>query len=175
MTSKSLDLGCGKNIRNPFNCESLYGLDIRERPEENIKTCDLTIEPIPFEDNFFDCVSAFDFIEHIPRIIYAPNRRFPFIELMSEIYRVLKMGGVFLSVTPAFTQEAAWRDPTHVNIITENTFPLYFDDVNCWGRDYGFRGAFHIEGQQWAEGGFHLETLMKKVPELTAPNLSKEI
>ena len=175
MTSKSLDLGCGKNIRNPFNCESLYGLDIRERPEENIKTCDLTIEPIPFEDNFFDCVSAFDFIEHIPRIIYAPNRRFPFIELMNEIYRVLKMGGGFLSVTPAFPQESAWRDPTHVNIITENTFPLYFDNVNCWGRDYGFRGAFHIEGQQWAEGGFHLETLMKKVPELTAPNLSKGI
>ena len=169
MTTKSLDLGCGKNIRNPFNCEFLYGLDIRERPEENIKSCDLTIEPIPFEDNFFDCVSAFDFIEHIPRIIYAPNRRFPFIELMSEIYRVLKMGGVFLSVTPAFPKQEAYMDPTHVNIITEHTFLAYFDDVNCWGRDYGFKGAFHIEGQQWGASGFHLETLMKKVPEL-APN-----
>ena len=166
MTTKTLDLGCGLNIRNPFNLDEVYGLDIRQRQEENIRTCDLAVEPIPFPDNFFDCVSAFDFIEHIPRILYLPHRRFPFIELMSEVYRVLKIDGIFLSVTPAFPQEAAWRDPTHVNIITEQTFPLYFDDVNCWGRDYGFKGAFHIEGQRWGEGSVHLETLMKKVPEL---------
>lgn len=166
MTTKTLDLGCGLNIRNPFGLDEVYGLDIRQREEENIKTCDLAVDPIPFPDNFFDCVSAFDFIEHIPRILYLPHRRFPFIELMSEIYRVLKIDGLFLSITPAFPQEAAWRDPTHVNIITEQTFPLYFDDINCWGRDYGFKGAFHIEGQRWSEGGFHLETLMKKVPEL---------
>lgn len=166
MTTKTLDLGCGLSIRNPFNLDEIYGLDIRKRQEENVRACDLAVEPIPFPDNFFDCVSAFDFIEHIPRILYLPHRRFPFIELMNEVYRVLKIDGVFLSVTPAFPQEAAWRDPTHVNIITEQTFPLYFDDVNCWARDYGFKGAFHIEGQRWGEGGVHLETLMKKVPEL---------
>jgi SAM-dependent methyltransferase len=171
MKTKTLDLGCGLNIRNPFNMDEVYGIDIRERKEENIQTCDLTIETIPFPDNYFDCVSAFDFIEHIPRIIYCPSRRFPFIELMSEAYRVLKLGGLFLSVTPAFPHEAAWRDPTHVNIITEQTFPLYFDDINCWGRDYGFKGAFHIESQKWFEGGAHLETLMRKVPEL-APKVT---
>ena len=166
MTTKTLDLGCGLNIRNPFGMDAVYGLAIRPREEENIKTCDLAVEPIPFPDDFFDSVSAFDFIEHIPRILYLPERRFPFIELMNEIYRVLKINGLFLSVTPAFPQEAAWRDPTHVNIITEQTFPLYFDNVNCWGRDYGFKGAFNIEGQRWSQGGFHLETLMKKVTEL---------
>jgi SAM-dependent methyltransferase len=166
MMTRTLDLGCGLNIRNPYGFDEVYGLDIRPRKEENIRTCDLAVEPIPFPDNYFDCVSAFDFIEHIPRILYIPQRRFPFIELMSEIYRVLKLEGVFLSVTPAFPQEGAWRDPTHVNIITEQTFPLYFDNVNCWGRDYGFKGAFHIEGQQWSAGGVHLETLMRKVPEL---------
>ncbi len=165
---RSLDIGCGLNIRNPFNMDEIYGIDIRERAEENILTCDLAVEAIPFPDDYFDCVSAFDFIEHIPRILYIPHRRFPFIELMNEIYRVLKPEGIFLSVTPAFPQEAAWRDPTHVNVITEQTFPLYFDDVNCWGKDYGFTGSFHVELQQWGENGVHLETLMKKVAKLQA-------
>jgi len=123
---RSLDIGCGLNIRNPFNMDEIYGIDIRERAEENILTCDLAVEAIPFPDDYFDCVSAFDFIEHIPRILYIPHRRFPFIELMNEIYRVLKPEGIFLSVTPAFPQEAAWRDPTHVNVITEQTFPPIF-------------------------------------------------
>jgi SAM-dependent methyltransferase len=91
---------------------------------------DLAIESIPFPSEYFDYVSAYDFIEHVPRIIYNPTRRFCFIELMNEIYRVLKMGGTFASFTPAFPKEAAFIDPTHVNIITENTFPLYFDNKN---------------------------------------------
>ena len=48
MTTKTSDLGCGLNVRNPFNAEEVYGLDIRERSEQNILTCDLAIEPIPF-------------------------------------------------------------------------------------------------------------------------------
>jgi hypothetical protein len=38
----------------------------------------------------------------------------------------------------------AFRDPTHVNIITDETFPLYFDDSNRWASIYGFSGAFRI-------------------------------
>ena len=84
---------------------------------------------------------------------------------MNEIHRVLKAGddsGKFLSFTPAFPQSAAWRDPTHVNIITEETFPLYFDDKNRWATQYGFKGAFQILQQEWR--GPHLVTVMKKIP-----------
>ena len=102
MTSKTLDLGCGVNPRNPFGADELYGIDIRPNENENIRVADLAIEPIPFPDEYFDFVTAYDFIEHIPRIIYNPNRRFCFIELMNEIYRVLKAGGSFFSSTPAF-------------------------------------------------------------------------
>ena len=92
-----------------------------------------------------------------------PQRRFCFVELMNEIYRVLKPGGTFLSFTPAFPAAAAWRDPTHVNIITEETFPLYFDDQNRLASVYGFNGYFQIMGQRWHENKIHLITEMKKV------------
>lgn len=158
---KSLDLGCGINPKNPLNIEEVYGIDIRENIEKNIKMADLAIEPIPFDDGFFDCVTAFDFIEHIPRLIYAPSRRFCFVELMNEIHRVLKLNGLFLSSTPAFPHGSAWQDPTHVNIITEHTFPCYFDNVNRWASIYGFNGYFKIEEQVW--DGAHLRVAMRKV------------
>ncbi len=163
MTTKTLDIGCGKNPRNPFSMDEVYGIDIREDIDAKISRADLAVEPIPFADEFFDGVSAFDFIEHVPRVIYMPHRRFCFVELMNEIHRVLKTGGKFLSFTPAFPAAAAWRDPTHVNIITEETFPLYFDYQNRLASMYGFNGYFQITEQRWHENKIHLITVMTKV------------
>lgn len=163
MPTKSLDLGCGGNPKNPFQCDEVFGIDILPSESKSILAADLAVEPIPFLSEQFDVVTAFDFIEHIPRIIYNPGRRFCFVELMNEIYRVLKPGGVFLSFTPAFPKAAAWRDPTHVNIITEETFPLYFDNLNRLASVYGFSGHFKIEDQKWHENNLHLVTLMRKV------------
>lgn len=160
--TRSLDLGCGKNPKNPFNADELFGIDVREDLEANIKCADLVVEPIPFDDDFFEYVTAHDFLEHVPRIIYAPARRNAFVELMNEIYRVLKTGGLFLSLTPAYPHAEAFRDPTHVNIITDQTFVAYFDNVNRWASSYGFKGAFHIRLQEWR--GPHLLTVMQKTP-----------
>ncbi|GBG12869.1 uncharacterized protein NMK_0404 [Novimethylophilus kurashikiensis] len=161
MATTSLDLGCGLNPKNIFNAEVVYGIDVRNDTANNIVKADLVIEPIPFDSNFFDFVTAHDFLEHIPRLIYAPQRRNPFVELMSEVFRVLKPGGKFLSQTPAYPHAEAFCDPTHVNIITEQTFPYYFDDVNNWGAIYGFNGSFRILSQSWQ--GPHLITIMEKV------------
>jgi hypothetical protein len=49
---------------------------------------------------------------------------------MNEIFRTLKPGGIFFSKTPAYPISAVFSDPTHVNNITADTFPLYFDDTN---------------------------------------------
>jgi SAM-dependent methyltransferase len=160
--SRSLDIGCGLAPRNPFRAEEIYGIDIRHSEDKRIRAADLALEPIPFESNYFDFCSAFDFIEHIPRVIYAPERKFCFVDLMSEIFRVLKPGGKFLSFTPAFPAPAAWRDPTHVNIITTETFPLYFDKKNCFAKVYGFVGGFEIEKQYWHEDKIHLVSILKK-------------
>ncbi|HEV3429023.1 MAG TPA: methyltransferase domain-containing protein [Paraburkholderia sp.] len=158
--TRTLDLGCGPNPKNPFNANELYGVDVRNLGP-NIVSADLVIEPIPFESGMFDFVTAFDFIEHVPRLLYVPHRRNCFVELMNEIWRVLKVGGQFLALTPAYPHAPAFRDPTHVNIITEETFPLYFDDKNRWAAMYGFTGAFEVIEQQWR--GPHLLSIMRKV------------
>jgi SAM-dependent methyltransferase len=142
--STTLDIGCGSKPRNPFGARILHGIDIREDLEKNIKYADLTIEKIPYPDESFDFVTAYDFIEHVPRILYLPERRFPFIELMNEIHRTLKPNGIFLSHTPIFPFSPVFRDPTHVNIITEETFPMYFDDKTQLGKMYGFNGSFKV-------------------------------
>ena len=149
MMSKTLDLGCGPNPRNPFNADEIFGVDIQEIKGKNFFKLDLAIDPLSFKDNFLDYVTAFDFLEHIPRLIYIPHRKYPFVDLMSEIYRVLKPGGKFLSYTPAFPSAQAFRDPTHKNIITFETLSLYFDNKNCMAKAYGFIGGFEIEKQEW--------------------------
>ncbi len=163
MKRKTLDLGCGTTPKNPFELEEVYGIDIRDDVDAGIRAADLAIEPIPFPDDYFDAVSAFDFIEHIPRVIYTPERRNCFVELMNEIYRVLKLDGLLYSFTPAHPAPEALRDPTHVNIITEETFPLYFDDKHRMASAYGFYGRFRIEEQRWHENKIHLITIMRKV------------
>ncbi len=87
---KSLDLGCNNRPRNPYHCENLYGVDLGNFEIENVtyKQANLALEPIPFENDYFDYVTAFDFIEHIPRILLKGEiTRAPFIELMNEIWR----------------------------------------------------------------------------------------
>lgn len=123
--SRTLDLGCGENPKNPFQADESFGIDIRGNERlKTVKCADLAVEPIPFPEGYFDFVTAFDFLEHVPRILYLPARRFPFVEVMNEIYRVLKTNGVLLSHTPAYPYAPAFRDPTHVNIITRGDFSL---------------------------------------------------
>ncbi len=161
MHTTTLDLGCGKKPKNPFNATKVYGIDLFEDESIGVTKRDLTVEKIPHRNEFFNFVTAFDFIEHVPRIIYMPEKRNPFIELMNEISRVLSPGGLFLSFTPAYPNIAAFSDPTHVNIITEQTFPLYFDSNVNWAGIYGYKGSLRMVRQEWR--GVHLQTIMKKV------------
>lgn len=150
----TLDLGCGGNIRNPFGATKEFGVDIRNDLSENIKHADLSVEAIPFADDSFDFCTAFDVLEHIPRHSWAHGRtRMAFLDLMNEIHRVLKPGGFFLHSTPAYPSKQAFQDPTHVNIITEDTIPNYFCEPCSWARNlgYGFSGSFELIEQRWLQ------------------------
>lgn len=145
MSKRHLDIGCGAYPRNPFHQDTVFGVDLGfYESDVEIRQANLAIEPIPFNDNFFDSVSAFDFLEHIPRqtLDYAAGQvRFPFIELMQEVWRVLKPGGQFYALTPAYPAAEAFQDPTHVNIITPVTHSYFCGDDPHAAR-YGFSGRF---------------------------------
>jgi SAM-dependent methyltransferase len=157
--TRSLDLGCGRNLRNPYQATEAFGIDIVSQENLRVSVADLVIEPIPHPDNFFDYITAYDFIEHIPRVLYINGiRRQPFIELMNEIWRVLTPGGTLRAHTPAFPKAMAFTDPTHVNIITEDTYRYFCgEDHDQLARSYGFTGMFNLKTQHWdREWDYHL-------------------
>lgn len=159
-TGRHLDLGCGGKPRNPYEYDQLCGIDIIRHPdlgaEVEFRQANLSTGPIPFEDNTFDAVSAFDFIEHVPRVLpdSAGGTRLPFIDLMNEIWRVLKPDGRFYAITPAYPGEEAFRDPTHVNIITQLTH-RYFCDEKRFAKNYGFTGEFEAVRVGWVHPRLH--------------------
>ena len=158
--SLSIDLGSGLAPRNHFLCDQSAGLDIRSSP--HVIACNLSIEPIPYGNEAVSVIIAFDFLEHVPRLL-ADSRggtRYPFLELVDEIYRVLEPGGLFFSSTPCHPWPMAYSDPTHVNIMTEETLHHYFCKPKLWARIYGFEGSFELVDHGWIGG--HYNALLRK-------------
>ncbi len=143
--TRHLDLGCGARPRNPYQRDELFGIDIVGHGAHVLRA-NLAVAPIPFEDDHFDSVSAYDFLEHVPRVLPTADgadTRFPFIELMNEIWRVLKEGGRFYASTPVYPAPQVFVDPTHVNVLTNETHG-YFTRPALGAGVYGFKGDFAL-------------------------------
>jgi SAM-dependent methyltransferase len=150
---RHLDLGSGLNPRNPLRAQEIFGLDIRGTDSldsgagSKVLKWNAIGQRIPFPDHFFSSCSAFDFLEHVPRLWPAADGisvSFPFVDLMSEIYRVLMPGGILLAATPVYPSLDALTDPTHVNFLTVDSH-RYFCGFEPGAQMYGFRGSFHAE------------------------------
>ena len=143
----SVDLGGGSTPRNPFNAQRLINVDSSVEGPDVIK-CLVGFEELPLEDSSVEFVTAYDFLEHLPRVIYKGDKLInPFINAMNDVWRILKPGGVFFASTPAYPHPHTFQDPTHVNIITDGTYKYFTKEHLNFGRSYGFIGNFIMNKQ----------------------------
>jgi ubiquinone/menaquinone biosynthesis C-methylase UbiE len=134
-----LDVGCGLAYGTALMAESakkIMGIDYdaetvvdnqqRYSSITNIAFQQGAVPPLPFADQSFDVVTAFQFIEHIH------DRK----EFLKEALRVLKPGGSLLVTTPNEKKSLA-RNPFHIHEYT-------FDEMK---REIGsLTGNFQLKG-----------------------------
>ena len=99
-----LDLGCGKNrIQDPNGNTDWIGVDSIDF-EGVDQVVDLRIT-WPWEDNSIDEVHCSHMLEHLT----GAER----VHFFNELYRVLKPGAPARIITPHWSHERAYGDPTH--------------------------------------------------------------
>jgi len=157
----AVDLGSGPTPYNCFSAKCIVGLDLVENSLNNVYKFSIGQESIPYNDCSIDCITCFDLLEHIPRTNGPNGIANQFIYTVNDIFRSLKPGGYFLSSTPIFPFKCVFSDPTHVNILTEDTFMNYFSiDRISESHWYGITADFNILEQRIVDG--HLVCLMQK-------------
>ncbi len=113
---KILDIGCGKNKYQSLE-NKVIGMDIVDLPGVDI-VHDLKVSPFPFNNDEFDIIIAKHILEHLNNIV----------EIMAELYRILKPNGLLNIIIPYFSSPSAFKDPTHVRYFTLNTFDYFLED-----------------------------------------------
>lgn len=116
-------IGCGSRREKliPWNertkWEELVTLDINADHKPDV-VHDLNVLPMPFDDDTFDEVHAYEVLEHTGQ---QGDWRFFFAQF-SEFWRILKPGGVLCGTSPGRTSPWVWGDPGHTRSLSVETF-----------------------------------------------------
>ena len=151
-----VDLGCG------FRKKGNLGIDLTAEGTQADLICRLGFEPIPLEDEVADTIWCRDFLEHIPKAYYSEREqalRYPIIELLNEIWRILKPGGTFTSFTPCYPAVEVHQDPTHLSVWTLESM-AYFCGKYPVAKLYGVKTRFILEENRLDR--FYLHAILRK-------------
>lgn len=112
-------LGCGSSRAKKLHFEggsewsALTTLDLNKDHKPDV-VWDMADIPLPFEDDTFDEVHAYECLEHVGR---QGDYKF-FFGQFSDFWRILKDGGLFFATVPALGSPWVWGDPSHTRVIT---------------------------------------------------------
>lgn len=124
---KELLMGCGSNSGKKICFDSaewhdLTRLDNNPSHKPDV-LWDLTKHPLPFSDEEFDEIHAYQVLEHLAN---QGDYEFFFREF-TEYHRILKPGGLFCASVPVGVW--TWGDPSHRRVITPQTL-IFLDQDN---------------------------------------------
>ena len=148
-----VDIGCGGNKQG----ENWFGIDYRKKPGVDLVQ-DLESFPWAVPTESFDIAIASHVVEHI-----NPAHGI-FIAFMNSVWRILKPDGEFIIGAPYATSAGMFRDPTHCNFVTEETWSYFdpFDDIHKGGL-YGIYAPlpWNVKVNTWHASG-NIEVVLKK-------------
>lgn len=145
-------LGAGANHRKKLQVdgtlptwENLTTLDFNPDHKPDV-LWDLECLPLPFDDNSFDEIHAYEVLEHTGR---QGDWRFFFAQF-TEFWRILKPDGYLLGTAPAPGSRLLWGDPGHTRALDPALFTYlsqreYSEQVGvsamsdyrfCWDGDF---------------------------------------
>jgi len=116
---KELIIGCGKNRDKKMfglNGDDTYHNPITLDINPDVKPdClwDLEDIPLPFPDNEFDEIHAYEVLEHTGN---QGDYKF-FFNQFTDFWRILKKDGLLIAGVPQYDSIWAWGDPSHKRII----------------------------------------------------------
>lgn len=124
---EKIDMACGNNKKDGF-----CGIDIDKYDNVDL-VMDLRFKKLPFKDGQLSHVYASHFLEHLT---FEEN-----LYLFNEVYRCMKVGGIFEVVVPHGMSYAGMVDLSHKTFWTEDTFG-YFTPEN----KYYYSWFFDVDG-----------------------------
>lgn len=119
---RDLLLGCGsrRDCRFSVGGRSSFGelvtLDMVATHRPDV-VHDLRNPRLPFGDDEFDRIDAYEVIEHIGQ----QGDHELLLAQFADYWRVLKPGGYFCATCPSWRSMWAWGDPSHSRVITRGT------------------------------------------------------
>jgi SAM-dependent methyltransferase len=118
---RELLIGCGESRENRIHplirWSNLTTLDHDVSCEPDV-VHDLENLPLPFDDNTFDEIHAYQVLEHTGEL---GDWRFFFAQ-WSDFWRILKPDGLFYGTVPHWQSRWVWGDPSHKRVVTQDQF-----------------------------------------------------